>query len=178
MIPRKHQGAGAINGEVINTAILIDKLDNLFCRKIKDFSDVQKYLRAITNIHRGGCGVSALAMFRWLKNNNKLEDTRFVYLYDDKEAYLNNNRILRNHEGIPKGAMHVVLLHEGKFIDCYGDVNIANHGEWVQIIDEVEFIEKSVSNRKGWNQTFGRENIEKIENKLEIDLSDIKRGDV
>jgi phosphotransferase system glucose/maltose/N-acetylglucosamine-specific IIC component len=46
------------------------------------FKEVRDYLSGIPAISRGGCGVAALAMYLWLKKNNKLSDGfEFVLLY-------------------------------------------------------------------------------------------------
>ena len=40
--------------------------------KIKTLKQVQKFLSNIPNINRGGCGISALALYRWLENNGNI----------------------------------------------------------------------------------------------------------
>ena len=56
----------------------------------------QAFLNDIPSINIGGCGISALSLYRWLKKENELKDVKFVYLYDDKNDYLNNKRVLRS----------------------------------------------------------------------------------
>ena len=53
---------------------------------ITNFEDVRKYLSRIPNINCGGCGISALSMYRWLeKNENK--KSNLVICYNNSEKY-------------------------------------------------------------------------------------------
>ena len=49
---------------------------------MKHFAEVLRYLSSIEYINRGGCGVAALAIYRWLKKHDKL-----------KQMYCNDNNI-------------------------------------------------------------------------------------
>lgn len=135
---------------------------------------VQKFLSKIPNINGGGCGVSALALYRWIKNNLEIENTKFVFLYDNEDRYLNNAKILRNKKGKAEAPTHCCLLYKGKFIDSDGERKVGKYN-WLQIIDEEEFITKALDNIWDWNHSFDREYIDEIEEKLDIDLSDIRR---
>ncbi len=140
---------------------------------ILTLSDVQEYLETIPSINRGGCGISALAIFRWLKLNNENDDTKFVFLYNQKSDYLNNKKVLKGQDGNPSVPGHCCLLYDGKFIDSAGKYDISNYS-WLQIIDEEEFITKSLNEQDSWNHSFDREYIKQIEAKLKIDLSDVE----
>ena len=142
---------------------------------METLKEVQKYLNQIDNINTGGCGISALAMYRWLKKNDQLQNTKFVYCYSSKDVYLNNSNVLRNKSGKASATSHAVLLHDGQFIDSKGIKDISIYG-WVQIIEEEEFIIKTLNDDVSeWNSYFDRNNIVKIEQELGIDLSDVKR---
>lgn len=144
----------------------------------KTLKDVQEFLNNIPFINYGGCGISALSMYRWLQKNNELKDTKFVYFYCsyDKKEYLNNKQVLRNGNGKPMGCAHACILHDGKFTDSSGVINNISKFKWTQIIDEEEFIKQSVNNVDEWNPTFNRESfLNNIEEELGIDLSDIKK---
>lgn len=143
--------------------------------KLKSLSSVQKFLSKIENIGEGGCGISALAMYRWIKEKGEIENTKFVFLYNysDKDRYINNKRVLRDEEEEAQSSTHCVLLYKGDFIDCDGKFNVSKYG-WIQIIDEEDFIKRALDNVEDWNSAFDRRNINKIEKKLGIDLEDIK----
>ncbi|MFW9873500.1 MAG: hypothetical protein ACFFG0_10385 [Candidatus Thorarchaeota archaeon] len=143
---------------------------------IKTLEDVQLYLISIPAIHSGGCGVSALAMYRWLEKHKKLDNTKFVYLYSSEYDYNRNSNIMKNRNGNLKAPDHCILLHEGQFIDASGIVNLKCWGNYVQIIDEEQLVRDSVKDKDAsWNHAFERDKyIKEIEKKLKIDLSDIK----
>ncbi len=141
----------------------------------KTLKQVQKFLDNIPDIDRGGCGISALAMYRWLKNNGDKSNIKFVFLYEygDEKEYLTNKRVLKDKEGEPVACSHCCILHGKKFIDSEGVVDIEEY-EWVQIIKEEDFLKRSLANIGEWNPRFDRHNICKIEEELGIDLGDIK----
>ena len=96
-------------------------------------------------------------------------------MYNDnngKERYLNNQKVLRDKKGEVQACHHVCLLHKGEFIDNEGKVNVSDYN-WIQIIDEEEFIKRALNNIKDWNIDFNRKYINEIEEKLEINLQDI-----
>ena len=97
---------------------------NLFKKKIKKIKDVQDFLSEIPNINLGGCGVSALSMYRWLEKNNELDNSKFIFLYNNQEHYLNNSNVLKEGDGSPLPPTHCCISHEGKFKDSRGDINI------------------------------------------------------
>ena len=136
----------------------------------------QKFLFKIPNINDGGCGISALALYRCIKNNSKIENTKFVFLYnndEDKDRYINNSRVLRDNYGEAEVPDHCCLLYKGKFIDSNGDHAVGGYS-WIQIIDEEEFITKALDNVCDWNSDFNRREIKNIEEGLGVDLEDIK----
>lgn len=142
--------------------------------KLTTLEQVQEYLNSIDNINVGGCGISALSIYRWLREHGKMTELpKFVFIYNRETGYLNNSLVLKNNEGKPVAPTHCGLLDRGKFIDSEGQCHIGEYS-WVQIIDEEEFIKRSIKEGK-WNTSFDRDNIKKIEKKLEIDLSDIKK---
>ncbi len=140
---------------------------------MKKLKQVQKYLNKIPNINKGGCGISTLAMFRWLKENTAVGNTKFVFLYSDKDRYLNNQKVLRDKRRKAEVPNHSCLLFQGEFIDSTGLLDISNFA-WIQIVDEEEFLIRVLDNVKDWNWGFDRNYIKKIEKKLKLDLEDIK----
>ncbi len=144
-------------------------------KKIKSLRQAQKFLKDIPNIHEGGCGISALSLYRWLKKNGDKNDIKFVFLYrdDDEEEYLNNSGVLKNKKGEPVAPCHCCILHKKKFIDSEGEVDIEDY-EWVQQIKEEDFLKRALDNVGTWNSTFDRGEIKKIEEGLGIGLEDIR----
>lgn len=139
----------------------------------ESLNDVRRFLDTIDCINCGGCGISMLAMYRWLKKHNMLAETKLVFLYNSKDSYLNNQGILRQHNGIPEAPSHCCLLHDGEFIDSNVYGNPLIRYPWVQIIDEEEFVKQAINNISTWNHMFERSNIWRIQKELDIDLSDI-----
>ena len=142
---------------------------------MKNLNQVQKYLNKIPNINEGGCGISALTLYRWIKENAEIGNTKFVFLYreDSEDRYFNNQKVLKDSEGEADAPSHACLLYEGKFIDSDGDLDISNF-EWVQIIDEEDFVKRSLENVEDWNYHFDRGYIREIELEVNISLEDIK----
>jgi len=168
---------------------LINFFKNIFCDivifipapkqiyfKINTLKDVQRYLNSIIFINSGGCGIAALAMFKWLKKNNLIEEntTNFVFLYksDDGTDYLNNSSVLKQKSGIPVAPAHVILFHKGNYIDSEGIVEV-NEYHWLQNVNEENFVVRANNNLFTWCGFFDRNNIKDIEKMLEIDMDDI-----
>lgn len=140
---------------------------------METLEQVQEYLNGIPCINCGGCGVSAISMYKWLKKHDNGR-VKFVYLYTSRTTYLNNEAILRNKRtGKPEAPSHCCIYYDGQFLDSKGQVDMERYN-WFQIIDEPDFVEKSIQNEDSWNESFDRDNIPKIEKKLEIDLSEVK----
>jgi hypothetical protein len=61
---------------ILNLFSLIDFVEfyisNLFRRKrnFKDINELREFLQTIPRLNSGGCGISALVMFRWMKKYN------------------------------------------------------------------------------------------------------------
>ena len=141
--------------------------------KPKKLKQAQKFLSKIPYINDGGCGISALALYRWIKNNLEIGNTKFVFLYNEENRYLNNTRVLRDEEGEAEAPDHCCLLYKGEFVDCDGD-HIVSKYSWIQMIDEEDFIKRALDNVGDWNSCFDRGEIKNIEDGLGIDLEDIK----
>lgn len=147
------------------------KLTNL------NFDSVLAYLSSINHVNQGGCGIAALAMYRWLELNKLLAaDTAFVYLYRDydKGLYENNRQYIENGEGEINSCNHAVLFHRGDYIDCSGILcgEFLSEYPFKQVVDEEILIESL--NTDNWNCMFDRHNaIPFIEKKFKISLSDV-----
>lgn len=141
-----------------------------------DFEQVKETLGNIAYINAGGCGISALAMYRWLKAHNKLKkDTAFMYFDNCDETYCDNLKALKGQDAEPTSCSHVVLQHGKKYIDCYGEVRPKYRYRYKLRIKSESFVIASINNMGNWNPSFDREkNVPKIEKRLGIDLSDVR----
>jgi len=157
-------------------------------KKITTLEEVFNYLSWIPRINRGGCGISALAIYRWLEKENlliknpvlKWKNTKFVFLYDNCHRFvLDNNRIaVKDHNTDPIAPNHAVLFHMGEYIDSDGIVDVSGF-KWMQNITEEEFVIRANNSLDYWNPDFNRNKYLKvISKKLGIDLSDIVNREV
>ena len=143
---------------------------------MKSIKSVQNVLGRIPDINCGGCGISALAMYRWLKDNDKLVgDESFTYLYVSYDSsFTENDSILKekkNHK--LKSASHIMLFHNGRLIDSDGNavqnryINRHNKITEDSLLYSINF--------SCWNDDFDRkEYVPFIEQKLGVELSDVK----
>jgi len=145
---------------------------------MKSITDVQKMLNNIPNINSGGCGIASLAMYRWLKKNNKLnKNTKFIYLHHnmDYNYYSNKKALNADNTVIPGSCEHVLLYHRGYYRDSKSSKKILNKPSY-KILETTNenFILQSVNNVFDWNHKFDRKKIKGIEKTLDINLSDVK----
>jgi hypothetical protein len=141
------------------------------------FEDVKEFLSNIDSINCGGCGLSALVMYRWLKKYDKLtEDIKILFLDNDEYNYKNNKECMSNKQGTLKAPSHIVMLYDSFHIDCSGvQYNVAQRYDYILEVEE-DYLVNSLNNIPTWNVAFDRdEAISVIENNLHIDLSDIMR---
>lgn len=147
-----------------------------------ELNDVLDYLNSIKDINEGGCGISALAIYRWLKQKNDDSHLSIMYLYSKfnwnaETYYVNNEKRLRNGDGRLCVPSHVVVLYNGKCYDSGGEVYIVSY-RFIQNIPNDSYLVNTINNPEmnEWNDTFVKNNdiISEIEEKLGINLSDIK----
>lgn len=143
---------------------------------MKSLKKVKSFLNNEINfINCGGCGVSTLAMYRWLKNNGKLKgDEKFVFMYYayNKSTFINNSEVLKNGTGKPIACSHICLFSGGEFFDSDCKIKIDNY-KWVHVLEDEKFLIDTINNKSTWNDYFDRDQIDTIAEKLNIDLSDL-----
>lgn len=142
---------------------------------MKRLSTVKRRLDNIDSINHGGCGISALALYRWLKQNNKLVgDESFTFLYVFyASSFGKNDAILKKHnKNELTSCSHVMLFHNGKLHDSEGIGIKERYSRRHEKISEKLLL---ISLKNGtWNNCFDRnKSIPKIEKQLGIDLSDV-----
>ena len=143
----------------------------------EEFEDVKEFLSNIDSINSGGCGLSALVMYRWLKKYNKLtEDVKIIFLDNDKYNHENNKECMTNKQGTLKAPSHIVMLYDSFHIDCSGvQYNVAERYDYILEVAE-DYLVNCLNNVTSWNVAFDRNTaLSVIENNLHIDLSDIMR---
>jgi len=149
-------------------------------RQSKQLSEILDCLNGIWSINYGGCGISALAIYRWSKQNESVSDRPFVFLWRENDEWEAEN----NDESLENGDLdsvevpcHIAIeLYAGLYDseglrddDCYPFVIRQSYK-----LNESELLH--VINSDGWNSSFNRANfIPQIEHDLGIDLSDVER---
>ena len=148
--------------------------------KPKTFEEVRQYLASFSCISGGGCGVAALAMYKWLDKQGEIEDDfKFVLCYRvrDEETYINNVGVLRNKNGKAQACDHIGIYYDGKYIDCRRSLDLTDYGT-IQFIsyDDTWFMQNALNNVGTWNTMFDRkQHIPEIEEALDISLKEIER---
>ncbi|MFO7969745.1 MAG: hypothetical protein R6U15_06550 [Candidatus Izemoplasmatales bacterium] len=146
-----------------------------FMQKMRTLKQVQKYLDDIPNINSGGCGVSALAMKKWLKKN-KNKDVKIKFLYRGHEfAYMKNDEILKGNEKENlRAPAHCCIIYGKKHKDSTGDILLRDFSTRHEIPNDKMFID-CVKDDSTWNPCFERDMyIPKIEKDLGISLKEVK----
>lgn len=140
----------------------------------KDFNEVRNFLDGIPFINNGGCGISALAMYKWLKKNKLDVDCKFVALYENnqEECYENNCRVLRTKKGNAMAMSHMAICNAGVTMDSSEILSI-DRWKIVQFFDAEWFMVNMLNNRGSWNNLFDRSFMREIEEVLEISLEEI-----
>lgn len=138
------------------------------------FYDVVKFLSTIENINRGGCGISALAMYLWLEKNGLINyNDSIVYLYDDLYQYNTNQKLVNNVSNFGSACSHAILKHSGFYFDSDGEFfDIKKYSYYQELsVDAVRITLKS----NNWNYMFDRnKNLKKIETVLGVNIFNVK----
>ncbi|MCK9568118.1 hypothetical protein M0R72_04160 [Candidatus Pacearchaeota archaeon] len=147
-------------------------MNSILNKEITTFEEVRKYLSNIPNIHFGGCGISALSMYRWLKKNGR-EAPKIILLYNGKnyQAYENNKKTIRK-EGMSSliASDHCAIQYKSKTLDVKQEIFIDY--SFQQKIEEQEML-TLLNNGICWNPEFSKQYVPRIGERLKIDLSDV-----
>jgi hypothetical protein len=147
---------------------------------IATFEELRRYLNRIPNINYGGCGLSALVMYRWLKKNGF--DCKIYFLYDFdyrmvKDDYLNMDLLTPFHVLIGKDNF-ILDSHTGEIYNgektiyfSYSDQDESRY--CIYEMDEESLVDRLMYGH--WNRKFEKEyHFDNIVNYCGIDLSDIE----
>ena len=141
---------------------------------------VLEYLNSIPDINAGGCGLSALAIYRWCRKNGiEVGDRPFVIISNDLWDVQHNNELIDDEMIDRLEYPHIVTEIDGKLWDSTGnddEDNDDNFSYWpfrCEPIGEDDIIE--LLNNASWNPDFKRNKyLPLIESHLDIDLSDVE----
>jgi hypothetical protein len=144
----------------------------MFSRELKSLECVKNYLKKIEYINSGGCGIAALAMYKWLMKNTSVRNIKFLFMYCGDEEYSYKTNAVAIKDGIiqPVAPEHCCLLIDNNLVDVNNRINKKYTKR--QLIPLHKVIE-SIRNEHTWNPLFDRMNIKKIENKLGISLAEV-----
>lgn len=140
---------------------------------MKTLEQVQEYLRSVPFLNYGGCGIAAIAIYRWIKKNNPelIEGIKFCYSYGSHRDI--EGEILTHETGeILTAPSHAQLFDGDNYIDSDGHHIFPNDEDLVYLNLEEEVVD-SINHGYGWNDMFDRNNVVNIAEKLNINLKDI-----
>jgi len=142
-------------------------------------SKILESLDSIPNINRGGCGISALAIYRALKQKGVIvSDRPFVILltYGDEWEIQNNSKHFARGSFDCLEFAHVAIELNKQLIDSSGEVDTDYFAlQQPERLNESELLD-AINNDPDWNVSFDREDsIPLIELALRIDLSDVEQ---
>ena len=152
-------------------------------KHVASLGSILDTLNSIPRINSGGCGIAALAIYRWCKANNvPVSDRPFIFLWrdDDEWEARNNDQHLFNGEiDNVEAPSHVAIELADGLYDTEGleGSRLFQRCTCKQEYKLNEYELLNVINRtEEWNFTFNRSrNIPIIEIALGIDLSDVKQ---
>jgi hypothetical protein len=136
-------------------------------------------LNSIPYLNKGGCAISALAIYRWCKENGiEVSDRPFVILYEDEWDARRGDEIIEAGDFAHLPSPHIVIEIGGRLYDSNGCLE--DTGLWADLpaqaehqLNEDELL-YAINYKTFWNDLFDREySIPKIEYGLSIDLSDV-----
>ena len=170
-------------------------VSNRITRKIIDEIILIHNTNKVESINRGGCGIAALAMLRYIekKYSEYLSEVEIVYFYNGMSMMMSENRSIieelkeNNNSKIHPHVPSHILLKLDKFIfdveakDEYESyIKLGKH-EGTDIVSVssigIEFLLATINDysiASGWNLDFKRRSgIKKLQKIYGIDLSDI-----
>lgn len=145
--------------------------------EIKTIDQARQALSKIPYINQGGCGISALALHRWIKKNANC-NTVFVFGDNDVNTYKKNMAASIDVNDNPGSAAHVGLIiydydsGNQSIVDCNSVYNMARY-EYLNVTKDEAFVVRSINQISEWNPAFERNQVKVIAKTLDIDLSDI-----
>lgn len=149
--------------------------------EIKTLEDVRRFLAKIPNLHNGGCGVSAIAMYRWLIKYTTNPKVRFVLCYatGSKSFFSQNSKFLAGVGNKPTACSHAGIYYDNPVtkqtapIDARGFIPITGY-EYTHVFKSLQPMLAMVREKDKWYEKFDREKyVPIIEKRLGIKMKDI-----
>ena len=147
------------------------------------FEEMREFLNSIPSINSGGCGVSALAMYRWIEKNmpDFLNKTVFHFFHRSKKHYDNNNALIKNNtycnDLVAPSHMGIEINGITPVLDCEKKLSVKQYGFVIETPNQ-EVLINALNNIDTWNPMFNRKKaVPRIEQHLGIDLSDVIQHD-
>lgn len=132
-------------------------------------------LNSVPYLNSGGCGIAALAIYRWCKDNGvEVSDRPFVVLAEDEWDADACNRYLENNDLDNAWFSHIAIEIDGEVYDSEGTGHLdEQYVRCAYRLDEDELL-YALNEVGGWNDMFHRKSgVRVIEYGLQIDLSDV-----
>lgn len=145
--------------------------------KPANYRQAQNHLSTIQFINSGGCGIAALALYRWRKAHD-MRVNGFAFLYDDAWDLEHNQKAIQASQlSKMETPSHVALIVDKKLHDSEGDSanKTCKHITCIQPgITEATLL-YLINQPHRWHHRFNRKlSIPEIESQLGVDLSDIE----
>lgn len=142
---------------------------------MKTLEQVLEFLDNIPNINSGGCGISALAVYKWLKKNDALsEDFAIVYLHRwDTYDRDTNRSFLKGENDNATACSHAIFRYNGVYYDSEGknESSVRDDNSVIIPAEHVERFMKASLKDGNWNTSFNRaKGVKVIESNLGIEL--------
>ena len=139
---------------------------------MKTLDEVREYLSKVSYIDLGGCGISALAMIRWINKNMRNKKVLINFTHNSCSYYNDNKDYFENGKGKVCAHSHIVLRYKRKYFDCRMEYKLKDLDRILKTNHE-EILLEAINNIGTWNDKFQRKYVKKIQKDLDIDLSDV-----
>ena len=153
-------------------------LETVTQTSVQQLAHVREILAQIPYIGQGGCGISALAIARWIRKSDMNASVIFVLGQQDPNDYRKNSASLI-YESEPTSCTHIgVIIYDhdtGKqqIVDAKSQFDMFDYAYLTSYRSE-ELLVKALNVVCDWNTMFDRKRyVPFIEKHLKISLSDV-----
>lgn len=84
---------------------------------MKTLDEVRNFLSNINDINRGGCGIAALAMIRWIRKNLHREVDNIYFEHTRNHDFNNNSNYLKKGVDMIAAPTHIYISFKKKIFD-------------------------------------------------------------
>lgn len=140
------------------------------------FNEVRKTVNNVPQINRGGCGIAALALIRWIRKNKpeEIKHIKMCFMYErwsEEQEIKSNRRWVKGQRKTPYIPSHIMLTYKGVLFDSkvVGD----SYGYVMDPMPSKVLL--NAINFNGWNHNFKRrKNVRELGRKLSINMNDVR----